>query len=79
MLLVGTVSGRARLGRKQKAHDLWFQVDFLDAPYGGRTMKQLFLRDARFSTPIQGYLAHKKLLPCLGPPQGPRNIPTLGS
>ena len=28
--------------------------------------------------PIQGYLAHNKPPPPLGPPQGPRHIPTVG-
>jgi len=30
-------------------------------------------------TPLQGYLAHKKRRPPLGPPQGPRHSPTVGS
>ena len=33
--------------------------------------------DAR--TVLQAYLDHKKLLPPLGPPQGPRHSPTVGS
>ena len=28
---------------------------------------------------VQGYLAHKKLPPPVGPPQGPRQRPTVGS
>ena len=32
-------------------------------------------RDAR----LQGYLAHKKQLPTLGPPYDPRHSPTVGS
>ena len=28
---------------------------------------------------LQGYLAHKKQPPLLGPPQGPGHIPTVGS
>jgi len=28
---------------------------------------------------VQGYLAHKKHPPSLGPPQGPRHSPTVGS
>ena len=29
--------------------------------------------------PVQGYLAHKKRYPPLGPPSGPRHSPTVGS
>ena len=30
-------------------------------------------------SPLQGYLAHKKPPPPVGPPQGPRHSPTAGS
>ena len=40
-------------------------------------------RQAQFPTRVQGrtqgYLAHKKQPPFLGPPQGPRHIPAVGS
>ena len=32
-----------------------------------------------YNGPLQGYLAHKKLPPSLGPPQGPRHSPTIES
>ena len=42
-----------------------------------------FLKNARVSSSspaaIQGYLAHKKPPPPLGPPQGPRQRPSVGS
>jgi len=31
------------------------------------------------ATRVQGYLAHKKTPTPLGPPQGPRHMPTVGS
>ena len=35
--------------------------------------------DVGFAPPLQGYLAHGKLLPLLGSLQGPRHRPTVGS
>ena len=36
----------------------------------------MYFRNERFS--VQGYLAHKKQPPLLGPPWGPGHIPTAG-
>ena len=32
-----------------------------------------------WKSPLQGYLAHNKSPPPLGPPQGPRHMPAVGS
>ena len=47
--------------------------------YGGLLKKGVLRFAVQSYGGLQGYLAHMKTLPPLGPPRGPRRSPTVGS